>query len=52
MRPDDIELPSTATDLSKDTWMLSGASVMINGKTTKNNYPCDLDTLGAGVRYF
>ncbi|XP_050309268.1 neuralized-like protein 4 [Anthonomus grandis grandis] len=50
VRPDDVDLPSTATDLSKDTWMLSGASVMINGKTIKNNYPCDLDTLGAGVR--
>ncbi|XP_076270318.1 neuralized E3 ubiquitin protein ligase 4 isoform X2 [Rhynchophorus ferrugineus] len=50
VRPDDIELPSTATDLNKDTWMLSGSSIMINGKTTKNNYPCDLDTLAAGVR--
>ncbi|CAG9771302.1 unnamed protein product [Ceutorhynchus assimilis] len=50
VRPDDIELPSTATDLSQATWMLSGASIMINGKTTKNNYPCDLDTLGSGVR--
>ncbi|KAJ8912133.1 hypothetical protein NQ315_013222 [Exocentrus adspersus] len=50
VRPDDIELPSTATDLCRDTWMLSGSSVMINGKTIKNNYPCDLDTLTAGVR--
>ncbi|KAJ8973611.1 hypothetical protein NQ317_003241 [Molorchus minor] len=31
--PDDIDLPSTATDLCRDTWMLSGSSVMINGKT-------------------
>ncbi|XP_018574763.1 neuralized-like protein 4 isoform X2 [Anoplophora glabripennis] len=50
VRPDDIELPSTATDLCRDTWMLSGSSVMINGKTIKNNYPCDLDTLTAGIR--
>lgn len=50
VRPDDIELPSTATDLTKDTWMLSGSSIMINGKTTRNNYPCDLDTLSSGVR--
>ncbi|XP_030761137.1 neuralized-like protein 4 [Sitophilus oryzae] len=50
VRPDDIELPSTATDLNKDTWMLSGSSIMINGKTTQNNYPCDLDTLISGIR--
>ncbi|KAK4880128.1 hypothetical protein RN001_008274 [Aquatica leii] len=49
-RPDDLELPSTATDLAHDTWMLSGSSVMENGVTIKNNYACDLDTLGAGIR--
>lgn len=30
--------------------MLSGSSVMINGKTIKNNYSCDLDTLSSGIR--
>ncbi|EFA04682.2 bluestreak [Tribolium castaneum] len=50
VRPDDIELPGTATDLCRDTWMLSGSSIMENGTTVKNNYPCDLDTLDAGVR--
>lgn len=50
VRPDDIDLPSTATDLCRDTWMLSGSSVMANGKTIKNNYTCDLDTLSAGVK--
>ncbi|XP_066158319.1 neuralized-like protein 4 isoform X2 [Euwallacea fornicatus] len=50
VRPDDIVLPSTATDLRKDTWMLSGPSIMINGKTISNNYPLDLDTLRATVR--
>lgn len=50
VRPDDIELPGTATDLCRDTWMLSGSSVMENGTTIKNNYPCDLDTLTAGTR--
>ncbi|KAF2900858.1 hypothetical protein ILUMI_05336 [Ignelater luminosus] len=49
-RPDDLELPSTATDLAQDTWMLSGSSVMENGTTIRNNYACDLDTLGAGIR--
>lgn len=50
VRPDDIDLPSTATDLTHDTWMLSGSSIMENGTTTKNNYPCDLDTLTSGTR--
>lgn len=50
VRPDDIELPGTATDLCRDTWMLSGSSIMENGTTIKNNYPCDLDTLDSGVR--
>lgn len=50
VRPDDINLPNTATDLTHDTWMLSGSSIMENGTTTKNNYPCDLDTLTMGTR--
>lgn len=50
VRPDDLDLPSTATDLAKDTWMLSGSSVMENGTTVKSNYPCDLDTMTAGTR--
>lgn len=50
IRPDDIEVPSTATDLRNDTWMLSGPSIMVNGKTISNNYPLDLDALRAGVR--
>ena len=49
-RPDDIDLPSTATDLSYDTWMLSGSSIMENGTTIKSNYMLDLDTLGFGTR--
>ncbi|KAG5890383.1 hypothetical protein JTB14_029747 [Gonioctena quinquepunctata] len=50
VRPDDIDLPSTATDLCRDTWMLSGSSVMINGKTIKNNYSFDLDSITSGVK--
>lgn len=50
VRPDDIELPGTATDLCRDTWMLSGSSVMENGNTIKSSYPFDLDSLVSGVR--
>lgn len=50
VRPDDIELPSTATDLCQyDTWMLSGTSIMRNGKTVRNGYALDLDSVDQGV---
>lgn len=55
VRPEELELPSTATDLEHDTWMLSGAVVMENGVNLKNGYKLDLDTLSAdskiGVYY-
>ncbi|KAF2354220.1 Transposase Tc1-like [Trinorchestia longiramus] len=50
IHPEDIEFPSTMTDIDYDTWMLSGSSVMMNGVTIKNNYACDLDSLGIGSR--
>lgn len=50
VRPDDVDLPSTATDLDRDTWMLSGCSVMENGIAIKNGYKCDLDVLTTGTK--
>ena len=50
IHPEDIEFPSTMTDIDYDTWMLSGSSVMMNGVTIKNNYACDLDSLVIGTR--
>ncbi|XP_018330775.1 neuralized-like protein 4 isoform X2 [Agrilus planipennis] len=50
VRPDEIDLPTTATDLTRDTWMLSGPCIMENGYTIKNNYSLDLDTLVTGAR--
>lgn len=35
VRPEDLQLPNTATDLCQDTWMLSGSSVMENGALQK-----------------
>ena len=48
--PEEIEFPSTMTDIDYDTWMLSGSSVMRDGITVMNNYRCDLDSLGVGTR--
>ncbi|KAB7508105.1 Neuralized-like protein 4 [Armadillidium nasatum] len=48
--PEQIDFPSTMTDIDYETWMLSGSSVMRNGVTIMNNYPCDLDSLGVGTR--
>jgi len=50
IRPEDLEFPSTMTDIDYDTWMLSGSAVMRDGQTVRNGYCCDLDTLGVGSR--
>ncbi|CAH2272327.1 neuralized 4 [Pelobates cultripes] len=50
IRPEDLEFPNTMTDIDYDTWMLSGTAIMQDGNTLRNNYGCDLDSLGAGSR--
>ncbi|XP_038642637.1 neuralized-like protein 4 [Scyliorhinus canicula] len=50
IRPEDLEFPSTMTDIDYDTWMLSGTAIMQDGNTTRNNYGCDLDSLTTGSR--
>ncbi|XP_013418958.1 neuralized-like protein 4 [Lingula anatina] len=50
IRPHEIDLPSTMTDIDYDTWMLSGSSIMQDGSTIRNSYSCDLDLLGVGAR--
>ncbi|KYN07792.1 Neuralized-like protein 4 [Cyphomyrmex costatus] len=50
IRPDELEFPSTMTDIDHDTWMLSGSTVMRDGVTLRNNYSCDLDKLIEGNR--
>ncbi|CAB3373695.1 Hypothetical predicted protein [Cloeon dipterum] len=50
IRPEELEFPSTMTDIDHDSWMLSGSSVMQNGATVRNGYRCDLDTIRSGNR--
>ncbi|XP_051170351.1 neuralized-like protein 4 [Leptopilina boulardi] len=50
IRPDELEFPSTMTDIDHDTWMLSGSTVMRDGVNLRNNYSCDLDKLTEGNR--
>ncbi|XP_014472796.1 PREDICTED: neuralized-like protein 4 isoform X2 [Dinoponera quadriceps] len=50
IRPDELEFPSTMTDIDHDTWMLSGSTVMRDGVTLRHNYSCDLDKLVEGNR--
>lgn len=50
IRPDELEFPSTMTDIDHDTWMLSGSTIMRDGVTIRNNYSCDLDKLVIGNR--
>jgi len=50
IRPDELNLPSTATDLDHDTIMLSGTAVMHNGRNVRNTMPFDLDSLTSGTK--
>ncbi|XP_076236666.1 neuralized E3 ubiquitin protein ligase 4 isoform X2 [Calliopsis andreniformis] len=50
IRPDELDFPSTMTDIDHDTWMLSGSHVMRDGVTLRNNYACDLDKVVEGNR--
>ncbi|CAH2034233.1 unnamed protein product, partial [Iphiclides podalirius] len=57
IRPEDLEasggvgaLAGTATDLSWDTYILSGAAIMKDGECVRSGYPLDLDTLTVGSR--
>ncbi|XP_063987913.1 neuralized-like protein 4 [Diachasmimorpha longicaudata] len=50
IRPDELEFPSTMTDIDHDTWMLSGSTVMRDGVTLRHHYNCDLDKLIEGNR--
>lgn len=36
--PEDIVLPPTMTSMPTGTWMLSGTSVIVNGKEAKRDY--------------
>lgn len=45
IRPDELEFPSTMTEIDHDTWVLSGSSLMRDGVTLRNMYSCDLDSL-------
>ncbi|KAK7486086.1 hypothetical protein BaRGS_00022695 [Batillaria attramentaria] len=50
VKPEDIDFPSTMTDIQFDTWMLSGAAIMQDGATIHNGYSLDLDTINVGTR--
>ena len=50
VRPEDLELPSTMTDLTVGTYMLSGSTIMKDGVTIRNGYPLDLDYVQSGQR--
>ncbi|KAL8564482.1 hypothetical protein ACOMHN_017624 [Nucella lapillus] len=50
VKPEDIDFPSTMTDIQYDTWMLSGAAIMQDGATIHNGYALDLDTITVGSR--
>lgn len=50
IEPDELEFPDTMTDVTYDTWMLSGSTVMKDGSSTSRDYGIDLDTVTPGTR--
>ncbi|CRK92215.1 CLUMA_CG005699, isoform A [Clunio marinus] len=50
VRPEELTLPSTATDLDNNTIMASGTTLMFNGVTVRNDLPFDLDNCKSGCR--
>lgn len=50
VRPEDLTLPSTATDLSNNCIMASGTTLMLNGVTVRNDLPFDLDNCKTNCR--
>lgn len=50
IRPDEITMASTATDLEQDTIMMSGSTLMYNGVLIRHDMPFDLDSLTTGSR--
>ncbi|XP_024082725.1 neuralized-like protein 4 isoform X2 [Cimex lectularius] len=48
IKPDDLELPGTMTDLDHDTWMLSGYVIMKDGELLGHGYMLDLDKVKTG----
>lgn len=49
MRPDEISFAS-ATDLEQDTVMVSGQTLIHNGRTVRNDMPFNLDNLTSGSK--
>ncbi|KFM80540.1 Neuralized-like protein 4, partial [Stegodyphus mimosarum] len=47
---DDLEFPSTMTNVRSGTWMMTGNGIMYNGTTISDEYGCNLDKLKAGDR--
>lgn len=50
IRPDEISLANTATDLEQDTIMVSGQTLIHNGTTVRNDMAFNLDTMTAGSK--
>lgn len=50
IRPDEISLANTATDLEQDTIMISGQTLIHNGTTVRNDMPFNLDNLTSGSK--
>ena len=46
----DVPFPSSATELREGTWIMSGNSILKDGRSINENYGTDLDKLEEGDR--
>ncbi|XP_066296523.1 neuralized-like protein 4 isoform X1 [Branchiostoma lanceolatum] len=46
--PDMLDFPTSATGLREGSWIVSGCSILKDGRSIRDNYGADLDTLAEG----
>ncbi len=50
MEAESTALPSSATEFRRGSWIMSGNSVLRDGRSVQDNYGADLDKLDEGDR--
>lgn len=51
-QPQDLDFPSTMTNIRSGTWMMTGNGVMHNGTTVIDEYGQNLDRLKVSIKIF
>ena len=49
--PETLQFPSTMTNVTTGTWMVSGSGVMCNGSSIRDNLKVNLDALKVSINF-